>query len=283
VPLRLRRFDDVNAFLDASTPFLVEREAEHNLIFGVASTLRDDPGQYTAPAYLATVDDGERVVMAALRTPPFSLVLSETDDPDAVGLLAQDTVDMDLDRVQGAIDVVRAYVSQRQSLGGPPADRVLGERIYRLQQVIRPRPVSGFMRLANPGDRDLIAQWVFDFMSEALGEDDRSGAEASADRWVAGHGGSLYLWEDDASAVSLAGVRGPTPHGIRVGPVYTPPEVRGRGYASALVAAASQAQLDSGRTFVFLFTNIENPTANRIYQAIGFEPVRDIDVYEFRP
>jgi len=63
--------------------------------------------------------------------------------------------------------------------------------------------------------------------------------------------------------------------------VYTPLNLRGCGYASALVAGASQAQLDSGRTFVFLFTNIANPTANRIYQAIGYRHVRDIDVYEF--
>ena len=137
------------------------------------------------------------------------------------------------------------------------------------------------MRLVQPSDRDLVARWIHDFMLEALDEDDRPSAEQSADRWVSGHGGSLYLWEDDRAVVSLAGVRGPTPRGIRVGPVYTPPEARGRGYASALVAGASQAQLESGRTFVFLFTNVENSTANRIYQAIGYEPVRDIDVYEF--
>ena len=279
--MELRRYTDVDAFLHAATPYLAEREAEHNLLFGVASTLRDDPSQYTGPAYLATVHDGSRVAAAALRTPPFSLILSEVADPAAVDLMAIDTVELDLPRVQGPVDVVAEFVSRREALGGPPAKRVLGERIYRLRQVIPPRPVPGFMRLANPSDRDLIAQWVHDFMSEALGEDDRPGAERSADRWVAGHGGSLYLWEDDGAVASLAGVRGPTPHGIRVGPVYTPPELRGHGYASALVAAASQAQLDAGRTFVFLFTNVANATANRIYQSIGYEPVRDIDVYEF--
>jgi predicted GNAT family acetyltransferase len=279
--MELRRYTDVDAFLDAATPYLLEREAEHNLLFGVAATLRDDPSQYTGPAYLATVYHGDRVVAAALRTPPYSLVLSEAADPAAIRLLAQDTLEFDLPRVQGPVDIVGAFVAERQSLGGPPGARVLGERIYRLRAVIPPRLVSGFMRLANPSDRGLVASWVYDFMSEALDEDDRPSAERSADRWVTGRGGSLYLWEDDGAVASLAGVRGPTPHGIRVGPVYTPPDRRGRGYASALVAGASQAQLDSGRTFVFLFTNIENPTANRIYQSIGYEPVRDIDVYEF--
>ena len=69
---------------------------------------------------------------------------------------------------------------------------------------------------------------------------------------------------------------GRTPHGIRIGAVYTPPVLRGRGYASACVAAASQSQLDAGRTRCFLLTDLANPTANHIYQAIGYRPVRDI-------
>ena len=72
-----------------------------------------------------------------------------------------------------------------------------------------------------------------------------------------------------------------TRNGIRIGPVYTPPGLRGRGYASNLVAEASQAELDAGRRFVFLFTDAANPTANKIYQDIGYEPVTDIDEYAF--
>jgi predicted GNAT family acetyltransferase len=79
----------------------------------------------------------------------------------------------------------------------------------------------------------------------------------------------------------MAGYTGPTPHGIRIGPVYTPPELRGRGYASALVAQMSQALLDAGRSFCFLFTNLANPTANHIYEEIGYQTVVDVDVYRF--
>jgi predicted GNAT family acetyltransferase len=281
VDLRLRRYDDVDAFLDVATPYLVEREAEHNLIFGVASTLRDDPSQYTGPAYLATVHDGDRVVAAALSTPPHRLVLSEMDDPRAIEAIARDTLEIDLPGVQGPVDVVREFVSMRQSVGGPAAEREMGERVYRLRAVIPPRPVPGVMRPVRPADRELVAKWLYDFMLEALGEDDRPSSEASADRWIAGRAQTLQLWEVDGEVVSLAGVRGPTPHGIRIGPVYTPPALRGRGYASALVAAASQAQLDAGRTFVFLFTDLANPTSNHIYQAIGYEPLGEIDVYAY--
>ena len=79
----------------------------------------------------------------------------------------------------------------------------------------------------------------------------------------------------------MAGVGGLTPHGIRIGPVYTPPELRGHGYASNLVAGVTQRQLDAGRDYVFLFTDLANPTSNKIYQDIGYQPVNDIDEWDF--
>jgi uncharacterized protein len=281
--MELRRFDQVDDFLEEAGPYLIEREAEHNLFFGITATLREDPGLYSAPPYLATVIDGDRVVAAALQTPPFRLGLSEVVDPAAIGLVAADVVDRDLPGAQGPVEAVRVFVDERRRLGGPPAHLHATERIYRLTEVIPPRPVPGFARAPVAADRDVIAEWVWAFQVEALGEDDRASAETSADRWMAGRGRRLNVWEHDGAIVSLVGLTGPTPNGIRVGPVYTPPESRGRGYASALTAAVSQAQLDAGRTFVFLFTDLANPTSNHIYQAIGYEPVSDIGVWLFEP
>jgi hypothetical protein len=78
---------------------------------------------------------------------------------------------------------------------------------------------------------------------------------------------------------SVATVGGPTSHGTRISLVYTPPEFRGKGYASALVAALSQAMLDSGKGFCYLFTDQSNPVSNRIYQRIGYVPVCDFAEY----
>ena len=128
----------------------------------------------------------------------------------------------------------------------------------------------------------MLATWAQAFHDEAIGS---SGPpqdyDEMAERWIRGLGRTAYLWVDDGRPVSLAGAGGLTPSGIRIGPVYTPPELRGRGYASNLVAGVSQLLLDSGRQFVFLFTDLANPTANRIYQAIGYEAVNDIDELEF--
>ena len=117
-------------------------------------------------------------------------------------------------------------------------------------------------------------------MREALEPADPAEVAGMTDRWLAGRGRALYLWEDGEVA-SLAGIGSPTPHGVRVGPVYTPPDRRGRGYASALVAGISQAALDAGRTFCFLFTDLANPTSNHIYETIGYRPVRDVDMWRF--
>ena len=79
--------------------------------------------------------------------------------------------------------------------------------------------------------------------------------------------------------MSLAGAGNPTRNGIRLGPVYTPLEHRRQGYASALVAWLTQRQLDAGRQFCTLFTDLGNPTSNHIYTEIGYRPVVDILKY----
>jgi hypothetical protein len=81
--------------------------------------------------------------------------------------------------------------------------------------------------------------------------------------------------------VSLVGWGGATPNGVRVGPVYTPPDLRRRGYATALTAAVSADLLAAGKRFCFLYTDLANPTSNRIYMSIGYEPVCDSVDYVF--
>jgi predicted GNAT family acetyltransferase len=276
--VELRRYVEVDDFLAAAGDFLVAREAEHCLILGVCQNVRDTPEAFTAPPYLATVTDGDRVVAVALQTPPFQVVLSEIDDPAAIPMLADDLAGRELPGAVGPVEHVRAFMAERATRGGPPAHLTTAERIFRLTAVTQQPPVPGRARFAEPADRALVASWLDAFMREALEDSEPADIEAMTDRWLARRGRTLHLWEDGA-VVSLAGVGSPTPNGVRIGPVYTPPEQRNRGYATALVAAVSQAQLDAGRRFCFLFTDLANPTSNHIYQTIGYEPVRDVDMW----
>jgi predicted GNAT family acetyltransferase len=281
--MELRRFDAVGDFLSVAEPFLVEREAEHNLLLGVASSITEAPEAYSGPPYLAVVTDHGRVVAAAIRTPPFRLVLSEVDDRRAIGLLAADWAANELPDVLGPVEHVRAFVEARAALGGTQGTLEVSERIYQLTEV-RPLPsIPGHARPATLDDRDLVIAWLEAFRLDAFGEADPGSVVADADRWLARRGRSLHLWQDGDDVTSLAGTGGRTPNGIRIGPVYTPPDARRRGYASALVAAVSQEALDAGCRFCFLFTDLANPTANHIYQVNGYTPVRDVEAYAFGP
>jgi uncharacterized protein len=282
--LAIVRFDGATAFLDRVGPFLAEREAEHNLLFGIVDQLRIDPTAFDGPPYLVAVLDDGHVVGAALRTPPHGLVLSEADDPAVVGSILEDVLaeDSAIPGVLGPVAAAAAFAELWTRWTGRAHRRGRAQRIFRLRRVIPPRPARGSSRIAEPDDSDVLADWLDAFAAEAVPADEpRGDAAATVERWFRTGYRRNHLWVVDGRPVSWAGLGGPTPRGIRVGPVYTPPADRGRGYGSAVVAAATQSALDEGREFCFLFTDLANPTANHIYQAIGYEPVTDIDVYVF--
>jgi predicted GNAT family acetyltransferase len=280
--VRLHRHDSIDAFLDDAGSFLVAREAEHCLILGVAEAVRaQPPPPGEAPPYLAVVRDHDRIVAVAFQTPPWQLALSEVDDPAALDLIVADRRKMPLDQVVGPAEQVRAFAERWATAAGVTHRLTMRERIHRLTAVTRPRPSGGGMRLATTADRDRLIEWLAAFNAEALPHESLPDVGRLIDRWrVPGGSSTTFVWDDDGP-VSFARTTGPTPHGIRIGPVYTPPEQRGRGYASNFVAAMSARELESGRHAVFLFTDLSNPTANHIYATIGYEPVRDVDQYRF--
>jgi predicted GNAT family acetyltransferase len=275
--------------LQASGDFLAGREAEHNLPLGIIGTLRDHPDTYPEPAYLATVRDDGRIALVAIRTPPFGIVLSEPGVPEDRVALAVAALVADLHAgtpalptAAGPKSTVTPFAQRWSHQTGHAARVQMEERIYRLATVIAPRPTPGSWRLAGEGDRPLLREWLEAFDDEALPPDaPRYENEPMVERWIRRDDRFAYLWEVDGRVVSLVAAGARTPSGRRIGPVYTPPDERGRGFASALTAAASQDQLDRGARFCFLFTDLANPISNSIYQRIGYDPVTDIDQYRF--
>jgi predicted GNAT family acetyltransferase len=278
--VKLTVYADPPSFERAAREFLAAREAENNLLLGVTAQLIEQADRFGGEPYLATVHDGAgRMALAALRTPPHNLVISAATDPSALAALA-----MDAERRMGSLPGVlgpsvtaRAFAAvwQRATGEGPTAERA--ERIYELTAVVPPRAAPGRLERATWAHRDLLIDWMDRFNLEALGESerDRGRTELAIDRRLTSLTSAMHLWID-GGPVCMAGSAGPTPTGIRVGPVYTPPQFRRRGYASACVAALSQALLDSGRQRCFLFTDLANPTSNAIYRALGYRPVCDM-------
>jgi len=279
--MRVERAANVDAYLARAGDFLEAHEAENNLLFGICSQIRADPSQYES-LYLATVVHGDKVVGSAIRTAPWRLILAVMDHPGAVHRLVDDLAGQELPGAVGPVDVADTFTESWSRATGAARRLNRSTRAFRLERVVPPRSAPGRLVRAGEEHRRVLREWWEAFHVEAIGPGGPgSDYDAAVDRAIRGLGRTVYLWFDEGRPVSLAGVGGLTPNGIRVGPVYTPPDARGRGYASSLVAGVSQMQLDAGRTFVFLFTDLANPTANRIYQAIGYEPVIDFAEWDF--
>ena len=264
------------AFLDRAGPWLLRSEAEHSLVLGVAGAL--DADAHPSP-FLATVEDGGGVVGAALRTPPHKLVLTRTP-AGALPALA-DAVERfgPLPAALGPPDVAEAFGREWAGRHGVEARPGMRQRVFRATALVpSPRPADGGARPARGDDLGTVAGWLAAFQDEA--GSGRSDARAQAARLIGA--GDVLLW-DHAGPVSMAATVARSPTGARVGAVYTPPGLRGRGFATAVVAALTRRLLADGRRFCSLYTDLANPTSNAIYERLGYRPVADALDVEFAP
>lgn len=281
--MHVRVLGDAGAFLEEADGLLLADEARHNLILGVAGTVRAVPGRYGAfRAWL--VDDGGRVVAAAMRTPPYNLLLGRPDSDAALEALVAAIGD-DLPGIVGAEPEAGGFAAVWSAARGVGVHVQRRMGVYSLERVLPVPPAAGRFRPAATDDHDLLFRWMHDFGVEVLEEGDpgRDEAEQAVVHRLSADDAGFLLWEDGAEVVSVAGWGAPTPTGIRVGPVYTPPALRGRGYATALVAELSAQQLAAGRRFCFLYTDLANPTSNAIYERIGYVRVCESLMVAFLP
>ncbi|MDX1993991.1 MAG: GNAT family N-acetyltransferase [bacterium] len=285
----LTRYHDAGHFLDRAQDFLITHEAEHCLPLGIGTNARLYPERFHNPSFSVLEDEGGNIIGTALRTPPHGLVLSLMDEPhqaEAITLIVEEMAAYhgDLPNVGGPTHLSRAFAEAWSARTGCTSTRNQAQRIYRLDAVKPPALVPGQMRQATAADRDLMIAWLQAFSEEAFPNQTHQieTTERNIDGMLAmPEVRAYFLWEVEGEAVCMVGSTGPTPNGIRIGPVYTPPDQRKRGYGSALTAAVSQHHLDRGRKHCFLFTDLANPTSNKIYMEIGYVPVVDYDQYVF--
>jgi uncharacterized protein len=286
--MELQRFRRIDDFYRRAERFLMAHEAEHNLILSLCTSARRQPADFEQQPYLAVVEQQGAVVATALMTPPLNLILSHLATTRVLPLIAQDVYRRSptLPGLLAPCAAAEQFAACWRALSGQPYRVRTAERIYQLDAVIPVHGVPGRLRRAGDADRALLVAWAVAFYAEADRQTDlrraRILAERNIDARLHADAGGYYLWED-GEPVSLAGCTGPTPNGIRIGPVYTPPERRSHGYASAVVAALSRSLLDRGYRHCYLYTDLSNRTANKIYQAIGYRPVCDVDEYAFGP
>jgi predicted GNAT family acetyltransferase len=278
----VRLLEDARAFLDEAETLLLEDEARHNLILGICGALLVTPDRYPEKRFWLVTEGGEPVA-AAMRTPPYNLLLGPVRDEAALEALVAG-IGEELPGVVGSHPEVDDFVRLWSQAHGVEARVLRGQGVYALERVQPVPDAPGAPRAATRDDEKLLLEWMVAFGEEVLEEGDPGRAEARAvvdQRLRGGDESGFELWVDGGRVVSVSGWGGPTPNGIRIGPVYTPPELRGRGYATALVARLSQALLDRGRRFCFLYTDLANPTSNAIYERIGYVRVAESAMVSF--
>ncbi|MEU6198228.1 GNAT family N-acetyltransferase [Streptomyces sp. NPDC047061] len=274
---------DLDEFLTHAHDFLRSRPALHTVQLTVTEQLRRrGPRAYgDQPPFFGFLaqSDGE-VVAALFHTPPYAL--------NSTRLTAAET-EVLVDRLLAhgrpvpAFSAERAtaeaFVAEWERRTGVPGKLHEQQRLYRLAELTPPSPApEGRARVADASDRDLLIRWYEGFATDAGTRDGRDGGDWADFRLSYG---GVTLWETpDGTPVSMAGATLAAGGQVRVAPVYTPRELRGRGYAGAVTTEAGRAALAAGAAEVLLFTDLANPTSNALYQRIGYRPVADWAVYD---
>ena len=295
---------DVTEFLAAAGPWLRRERARNTVILSVTETMRVNEAaagrssraaagpppsaaagqparQASRPLFGWWSDPAGAVAGAFMHTPPFPVVLTAVALEAAAELAAVTMAARPVGGVNAHPEVAEAFGDAwRAGRPGGRVDVYRRQRLYRLAELVWPDPPpDGTARIARDGDAPLTAGWFAAFADEVddmgKGED-----QSAAAREKISHG-AVMLWEDGGRPVSIACNTVQVSGMVRIGPVYTPPQARGRGYASAATAALSRRLLEAGAEEVVLFTDLANPVSNSIYQRIGYRPVEDRVVLAF--
>jgi GNAT superfamily N-acetyltransferase len=277
----VRHHDDPRAFTAIAEPFYRQDTLRHTVALTVM--VRSVTADAAAPPRMATLHEDGDLIGVALRTPPRPVIASGLPtDPVLLEtfLTRWLEIDPDLPGASGPRDRVEALGAAWTRVTGGTTTEVLASRLYQLGQ-LTPPVVPGRARLPTEDDLDLLVSWQIGFAEEAHPGNSDHSDDAAIIRRLFVVGDHLVLWEDGGEPVSWAVGSAPIGGMSRVGPVYTPPEHRGRGYGSAVTAAVSRRVRDAGAKDVVLFTDLANPTSNSIYQKIGYRPVYDSSELRF--
>jgi predicted GNAT family acetyltransferase len=270
----IKAYQTAGDFLAIAQNCLQEKEAENNLMLGLAYTLNRDIHYFgnTQPLFI-TVHADAKCVGACLQTPPYNLILyaTETHLEKAVQELCAYLLKhgYQVPGIIGPKDTAdkfnKIWLSPKKvSLGGK-----MSQMVYKIEKVNKIPMAEGKLRQALKTDHTLLTDWLGKFHKEALRPISIDKASEMAAKKIKEE--AFYIWETDRP-VSMAGWTRPTSNGVTIASVYTPEKFRHNGYASSCVARLTEKMLRD-YSFCSLFTDQGNPTSNSIYQKIGYEVV----------
>lgn len=286
----LQFYDDPAAFLHDVEDVLAQDPVVTTVVSTVTQKVAaaDQCGEPRGdhPHWWVAVREEGRVVGVAMRTAPFGpyplYVLPMPEQGARALARALHARGEQVAAANGALPATEHLVDELARLTGGRAEVHERMRLWEATEVVAPSLPAGQLRAARADDVDLAVAWWNAFFADAAEQAGRPGEAHGGERMEADEmarrvaDGLVWLWEDETGRVVHLTAHNPPAYGVaRVGPVYTPRDARGRGYASATVAAVTQRLLDEG-VRACLFTDQDNPTSNKIYEAVGYRPVVDM-------
>jgi hypothetical protein len=282
--MKIQYYQTAKEFLSHAGKALAQDEARYNLTFGLAKRLLDNPHLYgQAAPWFCSVQDKGVICAAAMRTPPYKVLLAYfSGDLKTIAENLIISVSKKWKVIPGATgdkELADLFVELwcRKHGVKVKTEVTVKQCIYKLDKVNDVPLSPGHLRPATEVETDLVRQWGHAFFIDTHGLD-RNVPETDITPQIGS--GAVFFWED-GKPVSMAIKYRPTDKGQTVSTVYTPPELRGKGYASSCVAELSRNILQSGYRFCTLYTNLANPTSNAIYKKIGYREVADSVDYTF--
>lgn len=264
-------------FLKHAGELLYAYESVNSLMLGLSEDLltRTSLLSNEPPWFLRVVDGNGKTLTAALRTPPVNLILTYADDAQ-LNELAEYVYKLnpELPGLTGPLAQVEKFSEIWNSLTGKKAHVGMASRIYQAEKMEVPEEVAGSLRPFRDDEFELALRWMKEFGAEATPNETRTEEvwRASVERVLSKK--FAYMWTVDEKPVAMCFANRPTKNTITVSAVYTPKQFRRKGYASALTARLSEKMLTEKR-YCVLYTDLANPTSNKIYQNIGYREVAD--------
>jgi predicted GNAT family acetyltransferase len=283
---KISSFNTAAEFLEYTQAALEVDEAENSLILGVCLRLKNQPAAGAGKLCLKTIEDEHGLALAAMMTPPHNLsITGHAIDLDcSMGILAGELKSEEwmIPGVQAPTPIARMFAKKWAEKTGTSFHLSGHLHLFELRQPPSP-PSSGQAQLRPAGQQEqaLIARWCYEFLLEIFKSADVAEARQMAEQHI--QSGEVFVWEDQGQVVSMAIKNRPTRRSIAISYVYTPPEQRSKGYATACVGELSRQLLHSGWGFCTLFVDVNNLPAYRAYQKIGYRLVSDYEEYQFLP
>ncbi len=267
-------FDDPEEFADRVRPVLLAHRTATNVI---AVRLQDIlAGQPLPPTRWFLIENDGEAVGTAMLTVGFNLMLSPLPakyrDQAAARLAGVLMARGEgLPGATGEPADVNALARAWAERGGGAARRVMHELLYEIRHAPEGPRVPGFGRPFESEDGAVLHPYLTEFYLETFHEFTEVAAQDAAAKRLTRQG--VMVWECDGEIVSLAGLNGPAAGVARLGPVFTPPKFRRRGFGGAVTAYATRAGFKRGAEYCMLFADRDNPVSNSAYSRLGFEVV----------